>query len=84
MDISDLSYRIRRTIVCNRCVDDVAEGTAGDVSIREYSRLDVGLTDRGIQVWCQRHDINVAHIDFGGQRVEADFRCIEPPSQAAH
>lgn len=31
---------------------------------RDYARLNVGFTKLGLQVWCVRHDCNVAHIDF--------------------
>jgi hypothetical protein len=42
-----------------------------------------GFTERGLQVWCQRHERNVVHIDFGGHRPEADFRCLEPRTSDA-
>ena len=45
--------------------------------MRDYGRLEAGFTDRGLQVWCVRHDLNVVHIDFKGERPEADFRCLE-------
>ncbi len=31
-------------------------------SAQEYSRLDVGLTATGLQVWCRRCDLEVAHL----------------------
>ena len=48
---------------CGKCLKEVPEGT----SPREYQRIQVGWTDRGLQVWCVRHDCNVVHIDFEGQ-----------------
>ena len=30
----------------------------------------------GLQVWCRRHDGNVAHIDFEGNTLQTDFRCL--------
>ena len=50
-------------------------------SMRHYSALDVGFTDRGLQVWCRRHQLNVVHVDFAGQALEADFRCLEWPEK---
>ena len=29
--------------------------------------IDVGFTPVGIQVWCNRHQCNVVHIDFEGR-----------------
>lgn len=48
---------------CGKCLKEIPEGT----SPREYQKIQVGWTDRGIQVWCVRHDCNVIHIDFEGQ-----------------
>lgn len=36
------------------------------VSPREYAQLEIGMTDVGLQVWCKRHECNVANIDFEG------------------
>ena len=33
-------------------------------SLRNYMRLDVGFTAYGVQVWCQRHERNVCHVDL--------------------
>lgn len=83
MTPDQLAHRITQPIVCSACADEVARGEAGAVSLRAYSRLDVGFTERGLQVWCQRHERNVVHIDFGGHRPEADFRCLEPRTSDA-
>ena len=32
-------------------------------------RISVGVTAKGIQVWCETHNGNVRHIDFLGQQV---------------
>ena len=40
------------------------------VAPREWARLEVGWTEKGVQVWCVRHNMNVAHIDFLGQKVD--------------
>lgn len=31
-----------------------------------WARLSVAWTERGFQVWCERHDVNVMHVDFEG------------------
>ena len=33
-----------------------------------HSRLDVGWTEWGLQVWCRRHQANVIHMDFEGEQ----------------
>jgi len=76
-ELSHLLRGIREPLVCARCADDVAKGRAGAVSMRDYGRLEAGFTERGVQVWCLRHDVNVVHIDFDGATPEADFRCLE-------
>lgn len=76
-ELSHLLRVIREPLVCARCADDVASGAAGEVSMRDYGRLEAGFTEAGLQVWCLRHDVNVVHVDFGGATPEADFRCLE-------
>lgn len=72
-----LLYSIKEPVVCSRCADEFERGGTEAVSLREYTVLDVGFTDMGMQVWCRRHDTNVVHIDFDGVRPAADFRCLE-------
>lgn len=50
---------------CGRCLDDKPANT----SPREWAALEVGWTQKGLQVWCKRHEINVAAIDFRGAKV---------------
>ena len=76
-ELSHLLRTIREPIVCSKCADEIAAGTAGAVSLRDYTRLEAGLTARGLQLWCIRHDLNVAHVDFDNGQPEVDFRCIE-------
>jgi hypothetical protein len=47
---------------CGRCLDERPDGE----SPRDWARLSVGYTPIGVQVWCNRHDLNVVHIDFEG------------------
>lgn len=49
---------------CKKCIEELPAGQ----SPRDYSALEVGWTIHGIQVWCRRHELNVVHIDFEGQR----------------
>jgi len=55
---------------CRHCLQDfkdMAPGTDGE-SPSTYSQLEIGWTLLGIQVWCRRHECNVMHVDFEGQK----------------
>ncbi len=54
---------------CRRCLKEIPHGT----SPAEWSKLDIGWTEIGVQVWCRRHEINVVHIDFEGKRHPANL-----------
>ncbi len=49
---------------CAECAKEIPPG----MSPREYARFEVGWTKKGFQVWCTRHEINVIHMDFQGQK----------------
>lgn len=54
---------INHHIECKLCAAEIPPG----VSMREWSWLGAGFTSRGFQVVCQRHGINVLHLDFKGE-----------------
>mgnify|MGYP001229352176 FL=1 len=72
-----LQNGIEQNIICSKCETEFLLGSTDSRSLQDYSRLDIGFTGIGVQVWCRRHDVNVVHIDFAGQKPTADFRCIE-------
>ena len=72
-----LQNGIEQNIICSKCEAEFLLGSTDSRSLQDYSRLDIGFTSIGVQVWCCRHDANVVHIDFAGQKPIADFRCIE-------
>ncbi len=56
---------------CGKCVEELKDKTFDSDSAespRSYARYEFGYTKVGIQVWCVRHDCNVVHIDFEGQK----------------
>jgi len=53
---------------CGLCLESLPKGK----SPREWSRIEVGWTKLGLQVWCKRHECNIAHIDFEGQKHPAN------------
>ena len=79
--LENLQNKITNQIVCSKCEIEFMKGRTGSPSLQKYSLLDVGFTKRGLQVWCRRHDVNVVHIDFDGNRLKADFRSLEPKLQ---
>jgi hypothetical protein len=60
--------QIKMFLHCGKCLDELKAQAAreGSASPRDYARLSVGWTPLGIQVWCNRHDLNVLHVDFEG------------------
>lgn len=72
-----LKYHIKQPIICKACEDELQTGTSSGQSLRQFQKLDIGLTDYGVQIWCQRHNKNVCHFNFDGKQVYADFRCLE-------
>ena len=47
---------------CNRCFEELPAGE----SPSDYADISIGWTKQGVQVWCDRHNINLIHIDFEG------------------
>lgn len=73
---------IRHSMHCQLCLDEIVarvKETGHAESPSEYARIQVGYTEIGIQVWCRRHDRNIAHIDFEGmaltQNLTAPQKC---------
>lgn len=54
---------------CGLCLAELKElwKKGEEVSPRDYARTQTGYTVLGLQIWCNRHDCNVAHIDFQGK-----------------
>tara|TARA_B100001057_G_C22814186_1_gene936681 strand:+ start:1629 stop:1892 length:264 start_codon:yes stop_codon:yes gene_type:complete len=83
-DISKLDYllhKINKPVVCTKCSEEFIQSASDARSLQEYTKLDVGFSDRGFQVWCRRHELNVCHFNFNGNVPEVDFRCLEKKSQ---
>lgn len=59
---------IRSHVHCALCLESVPDG----VSPQEWRQTEVGWTEKGLQVWCARHDCNIMHVDFEGMRHRAD------------
>ena len=64
---------IEKYIHCVLCVQEWHErNEAGETLPAWWSRIEVGYTKRGWQVWCARHNCNIIHFDFEGRKVLAN------------
>lgn len=71
------SNQIVQFMHCRKCVEEKqAEGVSW--SPKEHARFEVGWTPQGIQVRCARHDLNIVHIDFEGQKHPANTLGVDP------
>ena len=50
---------------CKKCLASIPP----EESPASWARLSVGFSKEGMQVWCERHQLNVIHLDFLGQKV---------------
>lgn len=55
---------ILQYIHCKKCLMEKPDNT----SAKNWQQIEVGWTEAGLQVWCSRHNCNIVHIDFEGQR----------------
>ena len=62
------SLSIVQYMHCRMCLAEMPDGTSPQI----WSRLDIGYTKEGIQIWCRRHGCNILHIDFEGQQHPAN------------
>jgi hypothetical protein len=45
---------------CRKCLDEWTESFQGTCTPKQYARQQVATTRDGFQVWCTRHEVNVA------------------------
>jgi hypothetical protein len=64
---------IQAYLHCGLCIKEWKAGKAPGLSPADYAALEIGWTREGLQVWCKRHDCNVLHIDFEGQKHPANL-----------
>lgn len=59
---------------CSKCLAEISSNPelAAELSPKDYSRVQAGWTKEGLQLWCNRHECNVLHIDFQGNKLPAD------------
>ena len=65
--------KIQMFLHCGLCLSEKPNG----VSPKDYARLAVGWTKDGLQVWCNRHNVNVMHVDFEGVKHPANLNMVK-------
>lgn len=60
-DIPPNTNEIEMYLHCRRCMEE---------DLR--TKIGVGWTLIGIQVWCENHDCNILHVDFEGHQHPAN------------
>jgi len=78
-----LTKRIVLFLHCGLCMEELKKihEAGDDTSPEEYQRTQTGMTDLGIQTWCLRHDCNIMHVDFEGQKHPANTRRKKLPEE---
>jgi hypothetical protein len=61
-----LKNKIEMFFHCKQCMKELDNL---EMTPREYADLEAGWTKKGFQVWCKRHELNIIHVDFMGQKV---------------
>ena len=79
-NLTRLYNNITEHVVCQSCLQEYQNIINPSFALRDFIAIDVGFTEIGIQIWCRKHDKNICHIDFDGQKLESDFRCLEKSS----
>jgi len=60
---------------CGQCLDEWKSNPKinKQFSPRDWAAISVGWTEKGFQVWCYRHEINICHVDFEGHKHPANI-----------
>jgi len=53
---------------CGVCLQELPKGQ----SPQSFAQIECGWTPLGFQVWCKRHQANIVHVDFEGQKHPAN------------
>lgn len=65
------THQIGMFFHCGLCIEQYAKEDP-PMSRADFSKIEAGFTPLGIQVWCRRHECNIVHIDFEGQKHPAN------------
>lgn len=67
------TLEIQAYIHCRMCAEEFVNGEHKGKSPQTLKNYDIGWTKLGLQIWCVRHDCNIAHIDFEGVKHHANM-----------
>ncbi len=56
---------IKQFFHCRKCTEECPPGQ----SMKHWSRIECGWTEKGWQIWCVRHDSNILSLDLKGQKI---------------
>jgi hypothetical protein len=61
---------------CKKCMEEYMnnEKLNSKMSPKDYSDTQTGFTKHGIQIWCNRHDCEVAHFK-SNEEISFDCEC---------
>lgn len=59
-----MSNDIKQFFHCKKCLEEKPD----NMSPRDWSHNETGWTEKGFQVWCIRHRVNIINVDFLGQK----------------
>ena len=59
------TMEIKHYLHCKKCEETCPAG----LTYQDWADVEVGFTSYGLQVWCRRHKVNIAHLDFRGSRI---------------
>jgi hypothetical protein len=59
---------------CGLCIQEWNAFHKDHLSPRAFARQQSAWTAEGLQIWCTRHEANIAHIDFSGHKMRANMR----------
>lgn len=65
-DDADRACEITAYIHCARCLDEWKSDPEirSTTTPKDYARTQAGFTATGLQVWCNRHECNVDHMEW--------------------
>ena len=68
--------RIQQFMHCGKCLEELDRLQKEDeelsylqITPRDFAKVEVGFTKEGFQIWCKRHEINIADFDLMGNKV---------------
>jgi len=55
---------------CRLCLEEMPKM----FSPMDWAETSIGWTKEGLQLWCNRHDKNILHMDFEGEKIASSLQ----------